>query len=258
MPKIDPKIKRAREEAEQRRRSRRLNLIILVLLVGILLEFLYLFSRSKFFSVHEIQVKGNRRVSSERIVALSGINQDTNIFQVSAKEVTRKLSREVWVERADVRRKFPLRMEIVVQERKPLAVVAFRDRFVLVDKEAKILQVEKENIFPSLPVIREVTVVGKIAPGRSIKSLPLSNALLCLKYLETDLKSSIFFLSAPSIDGLALQLRSGLVILYGKVELPDEKNYAIKAIVAQAESRGQRLKYIDVRVPSNPAAMPEP
>lgn len=257
MPKISPKVRRAREEAEQRRRSRRLNFVILVLLSGILLESLYLLSRSKFFSVHQIQVKGNQRVSSERIVALSGINQDTNIFQISASEVARKIGREVWIEKTDVRRKFPLKVEIIIKERQPLAVVTFRDKFILVDKEAKILQVEKENIFPSLPLVKDVAVGGRLAPGRSIKSFPLSNALLCLKYLETDLKSAVSFLSAPSIDGLALQIRSGLVILYGKVELPDEKNYAIKVIVAQSESRGQKLKYIDVRVPSNPAAMPE-
>lgn len=258
MPKIDPKVRRAREEAEQTRRSRRLNFIILVLLIGILLESFYLISQSKFLNVQEMQVKGNRRVSSERIVKLSGINEDTNIFQVSAKEVARKIGREAWVERVDVRRRFPLKIEIVVQERQPLAVVALRNQFILVDKEAKILQVEKENIFPSLPLIKDVIVGGRFAPGRSIKSLPLSNALLCLKYLEIDLRAAVSFLSAPSIDGLALQLRSGLVILYGKVELPDAKNYAIKVIIAQAESRGQKLKYIDVRVPSNPAAMPEP
>lgn len=257
MPKIDPKIKKAREEAEQRRRRRQLNFIILVLLSGILLESLYLISQSKFLSVHQIQVKGNQQLSSERIVALSGISADTNIFQFSTGKVAEKIEREVWVKKAEVRRRFPLKVEIVIKERQPLAVIAYGNRFILVDKEAKILQVEKENIFPSLPIIKEVTITGKVAPGRSIKSLSLTNALSCLKYLEADLKSAIAFLSAPSIDGLALQLRSGLVILYGKVELPEEKNYAIKTIVSQAESRGQKLKYIDVRVPSTPAAMPE-
>lgn len=257
MAKVDPKVKRAREEAERQRRTRRLNAVIAVLLVGILVESLYLLAQSKVLAVREIEVNGNRRVSADRVIALSGIRYDTNILTVSQRTVTGRLMREVWIESVRVSRRLPLKVEIQVKERQPIAVVAAGGRFLLVDASGRVLQVDKENVFPSLPLITDAGSWLGVDRGGALKSRALANALLCLDCLKPDLKQTVVTLSAPSIDGLSLQLRSGLVILYGKVEQPDEKNYAIGAISELAQSRGQALRYIDVRCPSNPAAMPQ-
>jgi hypothetical protein len=42
--------------------------------------------------------------------------------------------------------------------------------------------------------------------------------------------------------------------MYGKTEMTDQKNYAIKVILDQATKEGRTWQYIDVRVPSNPVA----
>jgi cell division protein FtsQ len=255
--KVNPDVLKKRQEEKARRRRRRLNLIIALLFLAVVAESVYLASQSKIFNVRHIIVEGNRRVSEERILELSGISSHSNILKISTRAAEKKIMQEVWLRKVRVRREFPLDITISVRERQPLAVVTTKGFFLLVDEEGKILQSERSNIFPNFAVIGDLRNVRAVAVGQTIKSPALTNALFCLKRLQGVFATPIVSVSAPSIDGLSFQLGSGLIIQYGAAELVKQKNYAIKVILAESDSRGEKLKYIDVRVPSNPAAMPE-
>lgn len=257
MPKADPNVLKKRQEEKERRRRRRLNLIIALLFLAVLAESVYLASQSKIFNVRHIIVEGNQRVSKERILKLSGISSDSNILKISTRAAEKRIMEEVWLKKVQVTRQFPLDITISVGERQPLAVVSVKGNFLLVDEEGKILRSERSNIFPGFAVIGDLSSLRTVAVGQTIKSPALTNALFCLKRLQDVFPTPIVYVSASSVDGLSFQLSSGLTIFYGRAELVRHKNYAIKVILAESENRGEKLKYIDVRVPSNPAAMPE-
>jgi cell division protein FtsQ len=79
-----------------------------------------------YFSVREIQVRGGDRVNGNEIVALAGLKQGMNIWRVDPAAIENKIAKHPWVKRVLVRREFPRRIVVEVEERVPKAIVALR------------------------------------------------------------------------------------------------------------------------------------
>ncbi len=79
-----------------------------------------------YFSVREIQVRGGDKVSGNEIVTIAGLNQGMNIWKVDPAAIEKKVAKHPWVRRVLVRREFPRRIVIDVEERTPKAIVALR------------------------------------------------------------------------------------------------------------------------------------
>ncbi len=79
-----------------------------------------------YFSVREIQVRGSDKVSGNEIVAITGLKRGMNIWQVDPVAIEKKVAKHPWVRRVLVRREFPRRIVIDVEERMPKAIVALR------------------------------------------------------------------------------------------------------------------------------------
>lgn len=77
-----------------------------------------------YFSVREIQVRGGEKVGGNEIVAMAGLRHGMNIWEIEPVAIEKKVARHPWVRRALVRREFPRRVVIEVEERRPKAVVA--------------------------------------------------------------------------------------------------------------------------------------
>jgi len=83
----------------------------------------YFFENSYFF-VREIQVRGGEKVGGDEIVAMAGLRQGMNIWKIDPGAIERKVAKHPWVRRVLVRRDFPRRVVIEVEERAPKAIVA--------------------------------------------------------------------------------------------------------------------------------------
>lgn len=81
---------------------------------------------SRYFSLREIQVRGSEKVSGSEIVAIAGLHQGMSMWRVDLAKIEKNVARHPWVRRAVVRREFPHRVIIDVEERVPRAIVALR------------------------------------------------------------------------------------------------------------------------------------
>jgi cell division protein FtsQ len=77
-----------------------------------------------YFSVREIQVRGGEKVGGSEIVAMAGLKHGMNMWKVEPAAIEQKIARHPWVHRVVVRREFPRRVVIEVEERTPKAIVA--------------------------------------------------------------------------------------------------------------------------------------
>ncbi len=245
-----------RREAIKERSRRRLKLVIFILVLAILGEAGYLLSQSSFVNVQKISVQGNSTVSKKQILKKSRITKKTSYWKFSISSVKERVEQESWIKTATVKRRFPLDLVIIVKERAPVAVIMADNRYYLVDREGVVLDYKKENPLPQLPLIKDVPPVKPKSRGQQLSDKSVRNALSCLRGFSKEIVAETDFISAPSIDGLSLHLKSGLLVLYGKAELTEQKNYAIDVIIEEARKEQGSWQYIDVRVPSNPAAMP--
>ncbi len=212
--------------------------------------------QSSFFNIRTIEVIGNSRIPRAKIIKLSEISGKTGFFRFSDTAVERDIAREPWIAKVDVDKTWFFNARISVVERTPVAVLFAAPDYNLLDKDGVVLETARQNKFGPLPLITDSPVRSSKKRGETIENKSVKNVLDCLKGLEKRIIDEAGSFSAPTIDGLTINLKSGLVIMYGKAELTQQKNYAIDVILEEARKEGKQWKYIDVRVPSNPAAMP--
>jgi cell division protein FtsQ len=111
---------------------------------------------SPYFSVREIQVRGAEKVSGDEVIAMAGLRRGMSIWSIDLASIEKKIRRHPWVRRAFVRREFPRRVIIDVEERTPKAIVALR-KLYYVDSDGVLFKEvgPGENVkFPLLTGLR--------------------------------------------------------------------------------------------------------
>ena len=121
-----------------------------------------------YFSVREIQVRGSDKVSGNEIVAITGLKRGMNIWQVDPVAIEKKVAKHPWVRRVLVRREFPRRIVIDVEERMPKAIVALR-KLYYVDADGVLFKevATGENVkYPLLTGLRAEDLMASDAVTR--------------------------------------------------------------------------------------------
>lgn len=98
-----------------------------------------LFFENAYFFVREIQVRGGEKVGGDEIVAMAGLRQGMNIWKIDPGGIETKVAKHPWVRRVLVRRDFPRRIVIEVEERTPKAIVAL-GRLYYVDADGVVFK----------------------------------------------------------------------------------------------------------------------
>lgn len=117
---------------------------------------------NSYFSVREIQVHAGERVGGNEIAAVAGLRQGMNIWKVDAAAIEQKIAKHPWVRRVVVRRDFPRRIVIDVEERTPKAIVAARQLYYIDADGVIFKEVDPgENVkFPMLTGISAETLMA--------------------------------------------------------------------------------------------------
>jgi len=90
-----------------------------------------------YFRVREIAVEGGRKIPKETLLSLTVMEGMPNLFSVRLKEVVKRLESHPWIEQVQVRKVFPDKILIQVDERKPMAIVQL-DELYYVDTQGEI------------------------------------------------------------------------------------------------------------------------
>jgi cell division protein FtsQ len=243
-----------RRQVLEERRNRQLKVVIAVLLIAISAEAIYLASGSKYFKLDKIKISGNSRISTAKILKLSGLSLKDNVFRVDTVMAKKRVMGEPWIKSAAVAREFPLTIKITVVERQPVAIWLDGLTYYLLDTEGAVIAAGPAAPLAGIPIIKDAPPEDGLDTGEIAGPPAVKNALAVASALDKDILADIGWISAPTIDGLSIKLNSGPVIMYGKAEMAKQKNYAIKVILKEAANESKTWQYIDVRVPSNPVA----
>lgn len=137
---------------------------------------------SSYFSVREIQVRGAEQVSGDEVVAMAGLRRGMSIWSIDLAAIEKKIGRHPWVRRVFVRREFPRRVIIDVEERTPKAIVAMR-KLYYVDADGVVFKEvgPGENVkFPLLTGLRpeQITTPDLATRKRIQDALRLSEMMV--------------------------------------------------------------------------------
>lgn len=78
---------------------------------------------SGYFAVTKVRVENNQRLLPDEVLALSDIEQGSNIFDLDLDMIGGKIEENPWVASACVERVFPNEVSIRIEERQPQAIV---------------------------------------------------------------------------------------------------------------------------------------
>lgn len=104
-----PKLKEARKKKANRR-------LVYYLSVLFVLIFIIVYLQSPLSNVKTVHVEGNKYITDETIMTLTGMNEKTNIWEVSSKKLEEKLLEEPLIKEAKVARKLPQSIQITIEE----------------------------------------------------------------------------------------------------------------------------------------------
>jgi len=84
-----------------------------------------------YFRLREVEVEGGRKIPKETLLSLAVMEGMPNLFSVKLKEVVKRLESHPWIEQVRVRKVFPHKIVIQVEERKPMAIIQLEELYYI-------------------------------------------------------------------------------------------------------------------------------
>jgi len=207
--------------------------------------FVYKVSRSSYFRVREVEVRGTSRLSRAEVVRLMGLEGGASIFSVPSRRHEHAIERNPWVERALVRRQFPDRLIVDVTERRARAIVSLGE-LSYVDRDGVVFKQVARGDNLDFPVVTGLRPSDLATPqGRAL----LSRALELQSLLERDPRfgpSKISEVHVSRRTGLSvITTRDALEIRFGPDNFPVKLERLAK-LLPELERQGVRPRRIDL------------
>lgn len=156
------------------------SLFIIALAIGAIVLIMY----SGLFNVKDFEVSGNSRLSSTKIISLSNIQVDTNIFSINKKQAKQAILENAYVEEVSINRKLPSTVSIEIKERIPTYILQFTDSYVYINNQGYMLEISNDKI--EVPIIVGfITDLSNIKAGNRLDVKDLEKMNTILKIYET-------------------------------------------------------------------------
>jgi cell division protein FtsQ len=244
---IDPRIRARRIEVQRdagRRRLRRLVDVGLVLAVaaGFLVAL-----RSPLLDVSSVEVAGADRTGAAAVVQAAGIAEGDQLIDVRPGRAAHHVADLPWVGRVTVHRSLGGRVEIVVTEREPAAVLGEGPAAVLVDATGRVLAKVADVPDVAEGLVRVQGVHGDLVPGADL-GRAAAGGLSLAKRLADVVPGAIASVSIG--DELTATLAQGGEVRFGDTTRLAAKLRSLQTVLEQVDLHC--LDRLDVRAPGNP------
>lgn len=104
---------------------------LVLLAIGVIVAARQWLVTTPYFALRDVRVEGASHRTREHYQAVAGLEKGRNVLALDLGEVRRRLLAEPWVEEAVVVRRLPGRIDVVVREREPLAVLALEEPYLV-------------------------------------------------------------------------------------------------------------------------------
>lgn len=84
-------------------------------------------TQSPFFAIEQVDISGTQRVKRNEVIQLTGVTNQTNLFQINLNTMEQKICCHPWIAKASVKRSLFSNLVITVVEEEPLAIVNIKN-----------------------------------------------------------------------------------------------------------------------------------
>jgi cell division protein FtsQ len=114
--------------------------LIVILFAGAVWGINY-FYNSNYFKISKINIEGNIHYDDEYIGDLLESLKGSNIFEIDKKKIEDSIiDNMVWIKSVELKKIFPDNINIFLEERKPLLIINYKNKYYLIDREAVVLE----------------------------------------------------------------------------------------------------------------------
>ncbi len=161
-------------------------------------------TRSFFFRLTAVEVRGIQQTTEKQIIEAGGIQRHSNLLVLPVDKIRAKIEKLPWIEHAEVRRDWPGRVVITVREREPVAMANVDGALYYMDGKGVIfagVSPADDHDFPVISGLDQESLTRK-EPGDAVTS-----ALQFLRYVRRNDP----VLPRQNISEIAIQPDGGLI-----------------------------------------------
>ena len=182
------------------------------------------------FNIKKISIIGSQHIERNVIISISGISYGDSIFKVNRRQVRENIeSRDPYPIVKDVVLRLPDEVEIYIEERTPVAYIPFLSSYLLIDENAFIMdlikQDESSDQYFKIEGLREFNFKKgtqfELIESEKIKQVVL-NELLDSIY-KRRVQHMISEISLENVDNIKLLTRQGVLLELGQAVQLEKK-----------------------------------
>ena len=225
-----------RARADRRRRLRRRAVVTAALLSPVAVASVV--HLSPLLDVHEVRVLGVHRLSIDAVRQAAGVHRGDEMVRLDIEAMQSRVAALPTVKTAQVHRRWPSRVDIVIVERLPALAVASPTGVRVFDADG----VELGQV-RTAPVGTPLLSAPQGLPDEKV----LRTAVFLMRYLPAAVRARIRALSATTAEDLTLVLDDGARVVWGSAARSEEKLRALLALLPR------KARTYDLRAPAHPA-----
>lgn len=235
--------KRLKKEKQKEANVGKTIAIFLIVLVVLGLSIGILFSPA--FNLTEVLINDGTNVKAEEISSLIDVKYGENVLKQRYKKIKESVMSLPYVKEVKVTISFPDKIKISYVERAPYATIKFLETFFVTDSFGYLLEANKENKFPDLPILYGIELEG-YELGNQLAEVPGLKYKNIVQLLETAKQKNIPYtineIDYESASEVKLWIKeSDIEIVYGEIKkeiLIDKLNYlseVMKTLIAEGK-----------------------
>lgn len=231
-----------------KRKIKRRRIAVLSVFVAVLILCVCLFT--PLFAITEINVTGNAYLVADDVIKTSGIEKGENVFRISERKAVKALSALPYVEGANIKRRFPAKIEIAIDEAKQDIIIDTENEFVVITMNGRVLEKTEDVSELTAPIVYGLEI-KEAEPAKAIKPENEDKYNRNISYLksfyETDFWKDIDEFYADDESNFMVTMKSGMKITFGIIETLESMQRKIKMvekILPQVEQT--KMSYLDL------------
>ncbi len=210
--------------------------------------------KAPFFNIKGFNVVGNKIISKENIINLSGVQVGNNIFYINSRAIKETIKTNPYIKDVKIKRKLPDVVIFEVKERNAYFYTQFKDNYFIIDKDTRLL--EKRNNIKNMNLVRlEGIEVSNVKIGDVIYKEEDRHRILINEFSKL-IESNTSDINITAIDfkdmlDLKVYHNNMLIKLGTGNDIKDKLNKAFN-IIASKKEFSKYKGYIDVSFDGNP------
>ena len=167
---------------KQKSRKRMKTFLKWIIIITVVIASIILFLMSPLFNIKFIEVENNNIITTEEIIALSGIKEGENSFKINKFITKNNIKKNPYIEDIEIKRKLPDGIVINVKERVPTYLLEVEDsKYAYINNQGYILEISSMKL--NLPIIKSYKTT-EIKPGHRLIIEDLEKLETVLKIME--------------------------------------------------------------------------